>query len=308
MFELIPSETMRQFYKDTGFKFTDFQRATLIWNAPNVTRAERLDALKELAETTTDEVIKAQIRERLEVEDKIFTVFMDNFSSKYIYVVEDNENFSCGFFSTYARAEAYAINYMEKHETNCSICKYLVVNSDDDMIVRNPLRGNPNMGITSEKFCEYSGQAVSGVSLDRKGKILHLWTNELLPEEEVFILDEYNTERFEFSFIKIPFELQVGTLVRNVSNNVYGILAQGKREWDQYLKRIEDEKIYVDYSDVQVIVYTPNAAGKWFHEHMNPLYLEVVSAACAQGDDNQDKLKTAMKTFRDCCMKLNRLV
>lgn len=34
MFELIPSLCMRDYLETIDFKFTDFQKATLIWNAP----------------------------------------------------------------------------------------------------------------------------------------------------------------------------------------------------------------------------------------------------------------------------------
>lgn len=34
MFELVPSQLMRDFYNEKGFVFSDFQKATLIWNAP----------------------------------------------------------------------------------------------------------------------------------------------------------------------------------------------------------------------------------------------------------------------------------
>ena len=51
MFELVPSKYMREFYKEMGVVFTDFQKATLIWNAPGKTRQEILDGLKELTDS-----------------------------------------------------------------------------------------------------------------------------------------------------------------------------------------------------------------------------------------------------------------
>ena len=54
MFELIPSQYMRECYKELNFTFTDFQKATLIWNSPGKKRQEILDALKELAADTKD--------------------------------------------------------------------------------------------------------------------------------------------------------------------------------------------------------------------------------------------------------------
>ena len=92
MFELVPSKYMRDFYKEIGFEFTDFQKATLIWNAPNKTRQEILDALQELADETREAKVRQQILERIGYEKKIFAVFLDNSDSKYVYVVEDWED------------------------------------------------------------------------------------------------------------------------------------------------------------------------------------------------------------------------
>ena len=45
MFELVPSACMRAYFEELHFEFTDFQKATLIWNAPNKSWKERLEAL-----------------------------------------------------------------------------------------------------------------------------------------------------------------------------------------------------------------------------------------------------------------------
>lgn len=114
MFELIPSQYMRECYKELNFTFTDFQKATLIWNSPGKKRQEILDALKELAADTKDFCTKRQIQERLDYERKAFEKFKENDAGKYVYVVaerEDNEN--AGFFSEYERAFQYAKRYMK---------------------------------------------------------------------------------------------------------------------------------------------------------------------------------------------------
>ena len=71
--------------------FTDFQKATLIWNAPGRLRQEILDALEELSEETKDETLRRQINERLNYEKRTFKTFIHNQSGKYVYVVENLE-------------------------------------------------------------------------------------------------------------------------------------------------------------------------------------------------------------------------
>ncbi len=91
MFEIVPSQWMKKCFEEIDFAFTDFQKATLIWNAPGRLRQEILDALEELSEDTRDETLRRQINERLNYEKKTFETFIYNQSGKYVYVVEDLE-------------------------------------------------------------------------------------------------------------------------------------------------------------------------------------------------------------------------
>ena len=70
MFEIVPSQWMKKCFEEIGFAFTDFQKATLIWNAPGRLRQEILDALEELSEETRDETLRRQINERLDYEKR----------------------------------------------------------------------------------------------------------------------------------------------------------------------------------------------------------------------------------------------
>lgn len=78
MFEIVPSQWMKKCFEEIDFAFTDFQKATLIWNASGRFRQEILDALEELAEDTRDETLGRQINERLNYEKKIFETFIHN--------------------------------------------------------------------------------------------------------------------------------------------------------------------------------------------------------------------------------------
>ena len=278
MFELVPSKYMRDFYKEIGFEFTDFQKATLIWNAPNKTRQEILDALQELADETREAKVRQQILERIGYEKKIFAVFLDNSDSKYVYVVEDWEDrCSCGFYQKYDMAVNYAVRYSKEYETKCFIKKQRIVMEEADEIVRNPFRENPNIGCDFEisEYSAYSGDEVASAALNERGEVVRFWSLEL-PEEEKTV-EEYRTDRFEFAFMKIPFSMQPGTIVKNIVTGTYGVLAQGKEDWDAYMKRREERNLYVDFSDIQVIVYELTEKGYWSHEHTNPMYIEADS-------------------------------
>lgn len=61
MFELVPSLYMRSLFEDSNFELSDFNKATIIWNMCGKTRDEIILALKELAESTKDDVLRNQI-------------------------------------------------------------------------------------------------------------------------------------------------------------------------------------------------------------------------------------------------------
>lgn len=264
MIELVSSTQMREYYKRIGFEFSDFQKATLIWNAPNHTRKEILDSLKELAEQTKDDAIRKQIYERLLYEEKSMEIFLDNASGEYVYVVEDRgDGYSYGFFASYKIAAEYALKYMTRYDTRCRIVKqYIMKEKVGD---------------------EYSGKAVSGVELDNNAMIINFWTVDVLQESR----NLSSKGRFENSFVKVPFNLETGTIVQNVVNQKYYLLACGKEQWKNYLQEMEKRKEIVDFSDVQVMVYEVNEDGAWRHCHINPMLLKEVT----QSDSKYFELK-----------------
>lgn len=297
MFELIPSLCMRDYLETIDFKFTDFQKATLIWNAPGKSWKEKLDALTKLADITEEETVRKQICERLEFEKKKFNVFSDNVSGHFVYLVEDNEDRnSCAFFAGYARALRYSLKYTKEYEAECSIKKLLIVKMAEDENVRAHGRENQYMEIETDGYSEYGGEVISGVHLNKDGEIVRIWSYEL-PEED--LVSNFREDRFEYSFIKIPFDMRIGTPVIDVVTGNYGILAQGKEEWDNYLKRIEEENLYVDYSDVQVSVYELTEHGYWSHQHINPLYLDIEFPPYIPNNEERNSLRRAMEALGD---------
>lgn len=82
-----------------------------------------------------------------------------------------------------------------------------------------------------------------------------------------------------------------------VTTGTYGVLSQGKKDWDDYLKRIEDRKWYVDFSDIQVMVYELTESGFWSHNHMNPLHLQLEEPEHIPGDEENQTFISAMKAF-----------
>lgn len=66
------------------------------------------------------------------------------------------------------------------------------------------------------------------------------------------------------------------------------------------MHRIEAHELYVDFSDVQVIVYSLTEQGNWVHDHVNPLYLEVEKYPCREGDKKSELYQQALEAFGNC--------
>lgn len=204
---------------------------------------------------------------------------------------------SCGFFVDYDRALKYAKKYMQTYELKCRINKQLIVAADEDEIVHNPWRGNPNLGFETEEYCAYEGDAVASVTLNMYGEIERVCSYEL-PEEEK-IVDGYKVGRFEYHFIKMPCPLQAGTPVKDIRDGSYYILGEGEEEWNRYLDRIEEKEWYVDFSDIQMMCYGLTESGIWSHEHINPLYIEVEFPTYIEDDPKRQALRYATKALGD---------
>ena len=71
MIDITMSDDYRAFLEEQNYNFTDFQTATLVWNDPMKSRRQKLEALALLRDTTKDIVLKKQIIERIEYENKL---------------------------------------------------------------------------------------------------------------------------------------------------------------------------------------------------------------------------------------------
>ena len=54
---LIPSRYIREKLSENSFQLSDFNKATMIWNA-NITYSEKLSELKKLCDSTEDDLLK----------------------------------------------------------------------------------------------------------------------------------------------------------------------------------------------------------------------------------------------------------
>ena len=259
---------MRKYLKEQGREFSDKEKAALIWNVPNRTLSERLEALEELARGSSDDELKKQIKERLDYESAVMVALKQNPNGQFVYVVEDNErNYFRGLFADFDDAVEYAAEYSKEYGVRCSIYKQTIVSKYH----RNKMSGAAH----TER---------AWIPLNESGEICDLGSSEISSEKL-----RAQKDRFEDLFFRIPFGMDYG-IVKNVTDNTYGVLANNEEDWEQYMEKWKNGGL--DFSDIQVIVFELNDNGIWSHNHINPLYLE----PCAPENIDNDKKRAAFIT------------
>jgi len=308
MNELVPSDYMRKIFDEEGFCFSDSQKATLVWNMPGRSWNEKLSLLRNIANCTDDAELQRQIMGRIEYEEETFRRYKENSDGRYVYVVEVDRSYSVGFFAEYEMARTYTLKYMMENEVVCDIKKQLIVKDNSDLMVKKVGRLNQYMfsrELEQEQMEEYDGFETSRITINQDGSIKYIYSSEMSREEELAV-DEFNPDRFEFQFIKIPFMATSGAPVREVADQyavdafrAYGVLMNGTKEWEKYIRNIESKKWYVDFSDIQVEVCFLSEQGIWHHEHVNPLFLEIGEYPRNYDDEKEMAYALAIEAFSD---------
>lgn len=286
MFDYIYSKYTKSRYEDVGFKLTDSNKATIVWNKATLSYEDKISALSNLGKKTFDMQLKKQIKERINYEEMILTCFKDHSAKEMIYVVKDYKD-ECiyGLFSKYDTALMQAKKVGNEENIDMMIEKHIVVTEDTIPVVRNTGRLNPNLFPNDEEtFEEYNGMPAASMHLNKKGELMSLWSDEL-PEEEKKV-DSYDKNRFEFKFFNVPYVHHKGLPVKNVVTGEYGILETSKENWDSFLERVKNG-LYADYSDIVHTVYCLTERGYWSHDHWNPMEIEVEMPSATNSSDKK---------------------
>lgn len=224
--------------------------------------------MEELARGSSDETLKKQIKERLDYETAAFEALKKNPDGKFVYLVEGDDDGTYGLFADYDGAAEYAAEALKSFEMYGGVFhieKYSVVSKD-----------NPG-----EKCCS-SYFARATVWFDKSGEIHDVYSSEIISENTSETID-VKKGRFENMYFEIPFGMDYG-IVKDVTDNTYGVLANNKEDWDRFMGKWSDAAL--EFGDIQVMVYELTEKGIWSHGHINPLYLEPEPP---ENDDNDGR-------------------
>ena len=273
--ELIDSKYTRKKYKELGLEFTDWQKATIIWNKP-LPQQNCLNALKDLAVETSDLELKKQITERVNYEEKLLECFKQNPNNDCVYVVkESKEECDYGAFYIFDMAFEHAKKYAREDNIEMCIKKVQIVKGMELPQHKICCRWNPNLfpeKEIEEEYRDYSDGKMGEIAITADGEIRYWWSSESTKEEDM-IVDEFDKSRFESKFIKLPYVHEAGMLVKYVPTGEIGVLATGKDDWDDFMQRV-DNGLYVDYFDNSHEMYSLSDKGYWIHAHICPFLLE----------------------------------
>lgn len=264
MFETVPSEWMRKYLKAQGRELSDKEKAALIWNAPNHTLSEKLEALEELSRGSSDEALKKQIKERVEYENAALEALKENPNGEAFYVVIEYDkgyNHPGGYFADFDGALEFAKESLKEYGGRCNIEKQTIVSMD-----HQGKRGS----LYTECGC---------VLLNELGEIREFYSSEISSEKL-----RAQKGRFEEHFFRIPRGMEY-CIVKDVIDNTYGVLENTREDWEKYMDKWANGGL--DFSDIQVIVYELTDNGMWSHKHINPLYLEPCAPEAVDGDEKQ---------------------
>lgn len=253
---MIPSKTVRKFVLETGYSFTDMQRAALLYHSdlPLEEIHSRLEALRD---TTADEGLRRQLIEYLNREKRAMQTFKENGDKRCIYVLKvqenggshDREYLACGYFFDWE----VAFEYGKKENAPFQIEKYLV------------------NGVSEFEDGTCSHTSIADICFDGEGNAGFLSSREIPDDNEQ--TDWHKC--FENTFYEVPNPFDRGDIVRLIGTEDYGIVEVSQKRWKETLEKYKQRRaIQPDYSDVQVRVVFLCEDGTFSHRHIDPTRLE----------------------------------
>lgn len=232
---LIQSKTVRDYVLETGWEFTDFQKASLLCHRGLLLRDEYA-YLKALGERTADHALREQITGYLGGIEKGVQAFRENGDRRCIYVLKvreegghrDGEYLDSGCFFDWETAFACG----RKEKAPFEIEKHRV---DDP-------------AGTEGGSC--SQRADAGIRFDKDGEAVCFWSNEMA---------EFDNKSFDNAIIEIPNPFQRGDIVRCKGvdgREFFGIVEEEREDWEKHLARqlegVKKGDVCIDFSDLLI--------------------------------------------------------
>lgn len=271
---LIPSEDVRVYMEQTGFRFTPSELATLVYHSGKTLPVKHSYWLS-LVDETGDATLRKEIRERIAYDQKCQWLFAENDGSCFYETAigETTDDWERDEVTGHFASLELALKHAKGYGVPFDIRKYQIIGLCKNVIVPYCLF-NPRLfpeGDSGESA--YRGEAIAEFRYTAEGILQSYWTYEISPEETAAV-EDWGKARFEWRFIRMPNPFQAGDLVRIVGTDRVGRVATSQAEWQAFLRRVEERKLAVDYSDASVTVDYSSKENPYDHQHVQPIHLE----------------------------------
>lgn len=211
---LIPSETVRAYVMETGWSFTDREKAALLHHRDQPWK-EECALLRALADQTDDGELREQIMAWLEWHEKALRLFQENNERQHVYILKvqeeggswDGEYLPRGYFFHWEEAFAFG----KKEAAPFEIEKYKVgdVSAYDD------------------GTCSHLSE--SDVRFDKDGEMRFI-SSCIIPG----VLDSLEEGRGHFSdmYFEVPNPFERGDIVKT-HWGFYGVVGMSSKHWKE---------------------------------------------------------------------------
>ncbi len=242
---MIPSGTVRQYVLETGWTFTDWQRATLLAHSWRPVE-ERLALLGRLSGQTSDEELHRQITAYVDWVEQVIRELQDNRDRRCVYALaleEDCDTPPAAYFFDWETARECG----RRSGGHFRIEKFLVAERPDID----------------------ESRTVSGADFDRDGRLVYLDPEFDRVEDD-----------FTRAFFPLPNPFEQGDIVRRVSPtggpDGYGIVETSQKQVREFYERLKDGTHLSppQFEDDSLRVEFLTDDGTFSHDHVLPLHLE----------------------------------
>lgn len=252
MMELPISRDIKEYYKKQNIEFSDSEKATIIWNS-FLALDDKLSALKEIMDSTSDEILKEQIQKRLETEVEKKREFM-LCGNNYVHsVVLDEERNTDSVFLSIDTAILYG---KENCEETFKISK---------AILEDKLEFN-----TEERIL-LGGEA----NFKKDGTIIDCecyYSKEI----EVTLINAIEPTGFEDAYISVLNPFEYGDIVHIIDDSHPAVVITSQEHWKEIKVRQKQSIIPQNYYSNSLTVEFLYPDGEFSHGHPNIFMLEKV--------------------------------
>lgn len=276
----IPSPDVLKFIKDIGWKFTDREIASLIYNNPIYSKCTKLVHIESALNEFTDESVISEIKERISYEKEVLDII------KGIY---DDPNMISHIYKLIPYEYEDELGYKNPNKPDP------ILFTNYDAAITHALRMNPKFGYdiiksriftSSDAAIEYSGRddvynvycdfAEIKFDSDHNMYYYELYGYDRMLESKYPGIMNENFDRFEDFFVLIPYPFKCGDVLYDMERDDLGVL-NWTPKWMEYKdipveKRPHDME-YNSFDDGRIVIESMDTDGLFSHWHVLPVAL-----------------------------------